>query len=269
MRSIDEIRTEQDSVLQKHPSLASLDSTSDVSLFSQIRNMWALLVQLLESSWEKTRAEIEASIAATRVGDLPWYVQQAKAFQFGDSVSIIAGKIAYDVIDSQKQIVVQAAATEDATGRLSIKVAKKGNDGLIPLIPIELDAFRAYVNKYKYAGTITDIVSIEADEVKLIATIKIDRQVISTSGALVSDPTKLPVHSAITSYLEKLPYTSLLSNTALTDALQSIPGVRDFTITSSFSRRPIQGSVWLPYSREVVSLAGHMRLHPDSILTFE
>lgn len=268
MRSLDEIMDAQEVVLQKHPTLIGLDSTSDVSFFAQMRKMWALLVQMVESDWGNLRTEIELKIATTSVGSLSWYVDQVKAFQFGDQVSIINGQVAYDVPDDQKRIVVQAAGTEDlSTGRLNLKAAKKGPNGLIPLNVEELEALKTYVGKVKYAGVVVDVISMDADDLKITATVKVDRQVISLTGSLLTDTSKLPVHDAISAYLTALPYDSVLSNTGLTDALQSIRGVKDFTITSSFTRRPIS-STWVAYSREVISQAGHLRLHPDSTINF-
>jgi len=268
MRSLEEIQAEQDIVLAKYPVLAALDSTSDVSFFALMRKMWSLLVQMLGAEWDQFKSEIEVKISSTRVGSLSWYVDQAKAFQYGDMISVIEGQVAYDVIDPAKKIVTQAAMTEDmATGRLTLKAAKIGSDGLVPLLSDELQALTSYIGKVKYAGVTCDVISIEADHLKIVATVKVDRQVIGNTGTLLSDSSKLPVLDAISAYIAALPYDSILSNTGLTDAIQAIKGVKDFTVSSSATRRPVSAD-WVPYLREVVSQAGHLKLHADSAITY-
>ncbi len=268
MRSLEQIIAEQDTALQQYPEITTPDSTSDVSFYSHMRKMWALLVQLVESAWSDFRTEIELKIALTRVGSLAWYVEQVKAFQYGDQVSITNGQTAYDIYDPQKRIIAQAAGSEDLnTGRLTLRAAKKGYEGLVPLNGEELDALKTYIGKVKYAGVIVDVLSMNADELKISATVKVDRQVFSTTGNLLSDSSRLPVHEAIAKYLESIPYDSVLSNTSLTDAIQQVKGVKDFTISTSSTRKA--GNVeWELYNREVLSSAGHLTLHPDSIINF-
>lgn len=268
MRTIEEITAEQDSVIHKFPNLSAIDSVSDVSFFAQIRKMYALLVQMLEESWAKYRQELEYTIANTQVGSLPWYVSKIKAFQYGDGISILNGMAQYNVIDIQKQIIAQAAAIEDkTTGRIGIRVAKLESGVMVPLSMAELDAVRYYAEKVKYAGVILDVVSIPADDVKLVVVCRIDRQIINSNGSLLSSSDKYPVTEAISNFLSHLPENSVLNNTELTDYLQGIPGVKDFSINESFVRRPTSSN-WSAYSREVVSSAGHARLHNDSHITY-
>lgn len=266
MKTTEEILSEMDTVQAGFPELATLDSTSDVSFFGLLRKMWALLTQILLGQQDQFRDEITALIANTSVGSLGWYVAQAKAFQLGDTLSIVAGRTTYDVIDTQKMIVAQSAITEEL-GRLTLKASKAGVSGLQPLSDEELAALKAYMNQVKYAGVVCDVISIEADHLKLVATIKVDRQVLSASGALLSNPSVFPIKDAIAKHIAYLPDSSLLNITDLTDSVQKIKGVKDFTITGSFTRRPASAE-WLSFSREVASRAGTMTLHADSILNY-
>jgi hypothetical protein len=269
MRTIEEIQLEIDKVQVTFPSLSTLDTTSDVGFFTQMRKMWALLVQLVEGAMDSFRAEIELKIAEGKVGSIPWYVSQAKQFQYGDSISIVSGRVQYDVVDSDKQIVVQAAAVEDlATGRIGLRMVKKGVSGLTALGSDELAAAKDYIGKIKYAGVVIDVTSLEADYVKIVATCKVDRQIINlTTGALLSDPTKFPTKDAINAFLAALPDNSVLNNTELTDYVQKIRGVKDFTVNISAIRRPA-AITWQEYEREIVSQAGHGVLHNDSIISY-
>lgn len=267
MNTTEEILSEMAAVQAGFPVLSGLDSTSDVSFFSQLRKMWALLIQIIQGAQDQFRNEIEALIAETSVGSLGWYVDQAKLFQLGDTISILNGKVSYDVIDDQKKIVAQAAITEDPGGRLTLKASKLGLSGLQPLSVEELAALKSYVGQVKYAGVVCDVISIDADHLKLVGTVKIDRQVLNSSGALLSNTSVFPVQDAIRKYIAYLPDTSALNITGLTDTIQKVKGVKDFTVTGSFSRRPVSDT-WVSFSREVISPAGTMTLHNDSTINY-
>ncbi len=267
MRQTEEILAEMDAAQQGFDVLATVDSVSEVSIWGQIKKMFALLVQMLESAQDVFKAEISSLIANAQVGTLSWYVAQAKLFQIGDTISVVSGRVTYDKFDAQKQIIAQAAITEESNGRLSLKVAKKESSGLVPLGSDEMEAFKSYVGKFKYAGVFVDAISMEADHVKLVVSVKVDRQVISNNGTLLADTSKFPVTDAISAYLAYLPSNSILNITALTDAIQQVKGVIDFTVTASYSRRPVS-TTWNAFNREVLSQAGHMILHADSQISY-
>jgi hypothetical protein len=268
MRTQEEILAEMDAIQASRPELAGLanvnSSTSEVSFFKLLKNMWVLLVQLMESAWETFRADVEAQIALTRVGTLEWYADQMRVFQFGVPRIVQNGKLTYEKVDAAKQIVKQVCVVEDpVTGRLLIKVVKAGG---VPLSASELAALQRYTAQVKYAGVTVDAISLAADELKLVATCQVDRQLIGLDGIALSGVT-YPVFDAIAAYARKLPIDSILNNTAITDTVQALPGVKDFVITESYTRRP-GTSQWLPYTREVVSTAGHLALHPDTVITY-
>lgn len=250
------------------PELAGLTdlngSTSEVSFFKLLKNMWVLLVQLVESAWEEFRVGVETQIGLTRVGTLEWYADQMRVFQFGVPREVIDGKLVFRERNAAKEIVAQVCVVEDAaSGKLLVKAIKAGG---VPLSETELAALKRYIGQVKYAGVVVDAVSLAADELKLVATCQVDRQVIGTDGIALSGANS-PVFDAILAYVRRLPIDSVLNNTALTDAVQSLPGVRDFSIVESYTRRP-GTTQWLPYTRETVSAAGHLVLHPDSVITY-
>lgn len=270
MRTKEEILAEMADEFSKHPAIAELDdNNSAVSLWQQLKSMWVMFVQMLESRWEALRAEVDAKVSQARSGTVSWYVSQAMAFQLGDDLSVINGSAGYAVIDEGKRIIKQATATEDrATGRILIRVAKAGSGAeIIPLDAGEMAAMKEYIHGIKYAGVPIDVISIDADEVKIVAKIKVNPQLITTIGTSVSNPSKYPVLDAISEYLRAIPGNSVISWTALTDHLQALAGVRDFVVTETYIRRP--GSIeWLPATSATESPAGHAVLSGDSILTY-
>ncbi len=249
------------------PELAGLNdlnsSTSEVSFFKLLKNMWVLLVQMVESEWEEHRARVETQIALTRVGTVEWYADQIRVFQFGVPREVIDGKLVFRERNKTKEIIAQVCVVEDASGKLLIKTAKANS---APLSESELGALKRYIAQVKYAGVVVDAVSLAADELKLVATCQVDRQTIGTDGIALTG-SNYPVFDAIGAYVRNLPIDSVLNNTALTDVVQGVGGVKDFSIREAYTRRP-GTTQWLPYTRETVSAAGHCVLHADSVITY-
>lgn len=271
MRTREEILLEMDEEFAKHTSLSDLNnSNSAVSVWQNLKALWVTFVQMLESRWDNLKSEIETSISVARTGTKNWYVNQVLNFQLGDSLDVVNGAASYAVVDPSKRIIAQASATEDlSTGRIMIRSAKLVSASeLGPLETWELAALKEYVGSIKYAGVPVDVVSLSADEVKIVAKVKIDPQKITTLGTFVSDPAKYPVSAAIAEYLRRLPADSVISWTALTDYLQGVPGVKDFVITETYMRRP-GTTAWISTPENTVSPAGYAILHPDSNLTFQ
>lgn len=269
------MRTEAEIIADMDATLATLDvaskptSTNEVGFFVWLKKAWSLFVQDIERRVDALLLEVQAAVDSRPVGSLAWYVEQIKAFQLGDAVGVFGGgAVGYAVIDPAKQIVVQASCSEDGNGRLLIKVAKSGGVGLLAaLADTELSALRAYVQAVKFAGVGIDVVSRSADELRLSATVKIDRQVLSASGISLADNATKPIEVAVLAYLRSLPFNGVLSWTGLTDYMQGVPGVLDFVVTAT-GTRAAGGATFVPFDREVSAYAGHLILSPETTFTY-
>lgn len=268
MRTIEEIKAEMNAVQTTIPELSEANSTSQMSFFQLLKNMWAQLVQLVEASWDTTQADVDARLESNRVGSTKWYVEQIKKFQLGDSVTIIDGKVAYEVTDAEKQIITQASCVEDlVSGRLLIKTVKGSELARTNLTGAELVAVRDYIKQVKFAGVQVDVISLREDQLKLTVTVKYDRQVVAADGTSLTDPSKRPVEESVKTYLRNLPFDSVISWTALTDYMQTQAGVLDFVISAS-EIAPFGTNAWSSFSRETVSGAGHCVLYAGSVFTY-
>ena len=267
-RTTQEILTEMDAIQATIPELAAANSTSQMSFFGLLKNMWALLVQLVESSWDTLQSDVNTVLEAKRIGNTQWYAEMAKKFQYGDAVTVINNEVTYGVIDSEKQLVTQAACVEDlVSGRLLLKVVKGPELARTNLSDQELTAFKQYLNEFKFAGVQVDVISRREDQLKLFATVKYDRQVLAANGTSLIEPTKKPVEEAVSAYLRNLPFNSVVSWTMLTDYMQTIPGVLDFVVTGS-EIAPFATNAWSAFQREVVSTAGHCKLAGESVFNY-
>ena len=264
MRTQEEILQEMDTVQAQYPALASLDSPSEASFYQLLRKMWATLVQLVEGYIDGESARLIAAIESARPGTLSWYGESAKAWQVGDVLAVVDGRMRYVVPDESKQLVKQVCVVEDPNNaRLLMKVVK---DARAPLTSEELGAFRDYMRQVKYAGVQLDVVSLPADELKLTAQVRVNRQLIGTNGQAVGSEA-LPVWDAINAYGQFLRLDSQLVLMDLVDAAQAVPGVLDFHITEA-SIRAAGTLEWTVFQSSIESLAGHVVLHPDTQFTY-
>lgn len=267
-RTLEQIKEEMEATQATVPQLSSLNSTSQMAFFGFLKHMWAMLVQLVETSWEQMRSDTEALLNNKRIGSALWYVEQVKKFQLGDTVTVVKGEATYVTIDPAKQIVTQAACVENLTsGRLLIKVVKGPQAVRMNLTDSELEAVRSYVKEIKFAGVQIDVISLREDQIRITATVKIDRQVLAANGSSLADSNVFPVVDAIRAYLRNLPFDSVVSWTALTDYMQTVPGVLDFVISAS-EIAPFGTNAWAAWSREVISQAGHCVLSGNGNLTY-
>lgn len=268
MRTLEQIKTEMDATQATIPELSALNSTSQMAFFQMLKNMWALLVQLVEKAWDITKADVDTILEAKRIGSAEWYAEQAKKFQLGDSVTVVAGQVAYEIEDIEKRIITQAACVEDVvSGRLTVKVAKGPALARTNLSESELIAVKDYIKQVKFAGVLVDVVSMREDQLKLFVTVKYDRQVLAANGTSIADPSKKPVEDAIRAYIISLPFDSVISWTALTDYMQQQVGVLDFTVTGA-EIAPFGTNFWTAFQRETISNAGYCVLSGGSVFTY-
>lgn len=268
MRTIEEIKAKMADIQATIPELSDANSSSQMSFFGLLKNMWAQLVQLVEAAWDITRADIDTILEAKRIGSVEWYAEQVKGFQLGDSVTVVAGRVAYEIEDAEKRIVTQSACVEDAvSGRLTLKVAKGPALARTNLTNSELTAVKDYIKQVKFAGVQVDVVSLREDQLKLFATVKYDRQVLTANGTSIADPTKKPIEDAVRAYIISLPFDSVVSWTALTDYIQTQAGVLDFVVTGA-EIAPFGTNFWTAFQREVVSNAGYCVLSGGSVFTY-
>lgn len=100
-------------------------------------------------------------INGQRYGKPGYYVAKAKYFQYGDNLVIDPATLdyIYEVIDTTKQIVSQAAF-EDLNAQLFLKVATVNLSGnLIPLSNTQLGAFKSYFSNFEIPGLPVSIIS--------------------------------------------------------------------------------------------------------------
>ena len=244
--------------------LNDLNSPSRVARWRHMLWVVAVCVWVHEKLWDLFKAEVDRIAAGSHIGTLRWYVEKAKAFQYGYDLVIVDNVPAYATDEPASRIVARAAG-KDSGSIVLIKVAKLSGTDLVPLSTPELDAFNAYIDEVKMAGTVVNVVSALPDLLKVAMTVYYDPLVIAADGTLILDPAVRPVDDAIKGYLANLPFNGKVVLNALVDAVQVVPGVVNPALGT------VQAKYGLfPYSTVSVqyeTYAGHIIIDPANPLT--
>lgn len=207
------------------------------------------------------KAWIEQRILATKVGSAPWYRLRALEYQHGDALVFDNASLTYKyaAVDESAKIVKRAAIVE-AGNVLIMKIANVVGDVITPLTDLELDGFKGYIQKVKFAGVKVLVVSRPADELRIALRVYYNPLVMLGDGSLISDNAVFPVEASINAYIKNLPFNGVFNTTQLTDLLQAAEGVVDPVVLSTSARSGV-----LPFAAFVDNYnanAGHMVIDP-------
>ena len=210
--------------------LADVNSASKVSPW----RLWIFIVSVAvwvhENYWDKFRTEITALADQAISGNVPWYQRQVYAFQYGYDLQLINNKYQYSALDEAALIIKRAAVVEADDGKLRIKVAKLDSSSLpTPLVIAELNAFTAYVNKIKFAGTKVLVINDPADDLRFDLLVYYN-PLIGIDDVIVN------TESAISTYLANLEFNGAINITRFIDALQAANGINDVVINTLQAR---------------------------------
>ncbi len=253
------------SIIDAKNAEASLNDLSSNSQ-SAIWNVWAFItaqaINYLEQLQDLLKSEVETIAAAAVPGTAQWLKDRTLKFQYGDVVQVNSDfSVGYPTVDTTKQIITQASIKQTGNRLVLIKVAKGITPSLTALDATELSAFTSYIDKIKFAGTQTSILSQDSDKLKVAADVYYDGQYIQTT-------VKTNVINAINNYLAALPFDGTVSLNKLIDAIQDVDGVNDVVLNTVVARpdtvalssnlvtNMVTGSDWM--SRNYETSAGYI-----------
>lgn len=244
VRTIEEI---EDAMLldkESRAELASLDSTSQVSIWRNLIFSFAVASHLNEISMKEFQDQVEIRAAEIPTGTAKWYAAESLNFQIGDSLEFIDGNVVYPVIDEDNRIIALASADKE-NGFLVIKVAKLSAGGdAVPISASELTSFKEYWSQKKFACTPLAFVSQLPDDAIIDYRIGVNATVIDpANGESLSEPGVFPVQVAINNFLKTFQaenFSSVFQIMKLTDAIQAVFGV-DNAVAESVQIKPFDG----------------------------
>lgn len=208
--------------------LDDLQSDSVVSRWILYLYIHAYNTWILENLMEQQVDELQNIKDTNITGTAQWYSFMAKKFQYGDTLVVDESTNfvpSYDVVNESNYI-IGSAATEEVSGKLYIKIRGLVND---LLTEDELNAFTAYMNKIKFAGTKIAIQNLASDKLKIVANIVYD-------GQVLLEDLKDEVENAIIDYIGNIAFDSTFYRNRLIDSIQAINGVIDVEINTLQSR---------------------------------
>jgi hypothetical protein len=212
--------------------IPEITNISSVSVVGRLCDAFAIEAYITEQNCLMALKDISNEANTLYVGNLQWYANQAKLFQYGDTLELIDNVWQYQIIDETKRIVKLAAAS-NILGQVQIKVAKNDVDGLpIPLESAEVSALESYFEYKGGAGEIITITTKSGDPLKIIANIYVDSQKILSSGKSTIDSNVYPVEVAINDYLKALPFDGIIYVSELIDKIMDVDGVYNIKITT-------------------------------------
>lgn len=227
-RTINEIQAQIIATIQADSTLSGLTSTSSTAIWRLITRVVAFAIAVLENLWDTYRDDVDSSLLLLKPHTARWYAEKARAFQYG--FSLVDGEDYYDNtgIDpdtvAASQVVAQAAVV-DQNGQLVIKANREISGDLEPLSVAQFDAFEGYMGQIKDAGIKVQILSFQADKLKLEIDVYYDPLVIGPDGARLDGTSTTPVKDAIQVFLRALPFDGEFVKAHLIDAIQAVDGV--------------------------------------------
>lgn len=249
---------------QKYPELQSLEkNTSKMAFWTHLKHVMAAIAQELKLYMDTIKES--AKREHILFGTAQWWIENAKAFQYGDYVKVVNGKIGYQVPDLKKQIVKYVAVEAIEGGGLKMKIAKEKGKALDTQ---ELQAFTAYMEQVKLLGIDLQIISQPATPMKLVMSIEVDKQVAAQilNPNLTESPT---LHQVITQYYETQAFNSTFYLSKLIDEIQKIEGVKDVFIESAQYRTGTgTGTEYHDIKSKAISPSGFFNLHSKSQITY-
>ncbi len=225
-RSIDEIFNTIISEKQARAELSGLTSVSVTAIWRVYAYVIAVVIWAHEKYFDQYKADLQQLVDSAVVGTGQYYINALLKFQAGDALAVLSsGRLGYEVIDTGKNIIKLASYVEQPGGIVLLKAAKlDGSGNVVPLAAGELTQAIGYVNKIRFAGVRTTVISEPAD--KLRAYIQV-----YYNSLLDLSVVRTAVENAIKAYLQHLSFDGAVYASKLQDAIQQVSGVEDVELT--------------------------------------
>lgn len=226
-RNTEEIFNEIVAAKDANLALGSLNSNSAVAIWRLWAYITAAAIHVLEVLFDLFKADVQQMIDEKTPASIFWYRQKALEFKHGVPLMIENGKPFYPPF-GPAPLLAQCSVREAENG-LVIKIAKENAGDLSPVSNDQLNAFIAYMNAVKYAGT--PIRYINSDAVRLYISLDVyyDPLLLYSNGEAIIE-NNFPVTENIEDYLRKLSFDGRITRNELLSAIRNATGVRDAAI---------------------------------------
>ena len=233
-RDIPTIKGVMTSAIAADPILSvNLTSTSQVSKFGLFTFIVAVCQNIFEQLLDLFKADLQTLALQAVPGTPTWLQSETLKFQYSATdpqiITLVNFYPQYQVLRTDYQIITRCSVKQSAGRRVIIKVAKGISPALVALATPELNALISYINKIKFAGTAIDVISLQADRIKIGAMIYFD-------GQYVQSMVLTNIIAAINNYLLTIPFDGVLVLTSMVSAIKAVPGVQDVVLNNVVAR---------------------------------
>jgi hypothetical protein len=250
-RTLEQIRQQIINAKNAQPALNTIDLESQVSELNYWIDITALIHQVSDVQLDNALETINLRILEQTRGTLRWYQEICFDFQIGDQ---LLDDGTYAAIDENKKIITRASVTQGNTGIISIKVAKGDVGSESALAGGELLQFTNYIEKMKFAGNTCNIISLNADQLKLEGTIYYD-------GIFSEATMKERVQVALEAFLtNKVTFDGKVRLNYIIDSLQDVNGLIDCEITTATA---ITGIIETVFTLDYDTVSGYIKESED------
>jgi hypothetical protein len=239
-RSINEIQAQILNEIASNENLQDLNSTSKVSIYRLITFIIAFAIWTLETLFDIHKDQIDKALNEQKAGRPNDYKNAALNFQYGfpllpDSADFDNTGYTPEEIEGSKIIKYCSVKESSQSARLIIKIAGESGSNLQAITLPQENAFKAYMEDWKWAGVKLSIVNFPADELKITMVVYRNPLVIDANGQSILDGDR-PVELRINQYLKQLDFNGELVINDLIERLRELPGVDNVNILSMNSK---------------------------------
>lgn len=236
MARIDDIIKQMNDAQAAEPDLVTLNSPSQTAIYTLWKYIQGLQYLLVETLINFKKAEIETTVtSAISPSDL-WVQKKVFEFQYSATVPQIMAlnnfSPNYPIIDATLRIVSRCSVKTTGQRIVTVKVAT--GEPPAALSGPQLSALTGYLNQggdgtISGAGTGIGYAGVQFKTISVAPDLLYLKGFISYNGQY-SAIIQANVIAAINLYLATLPFTGIVTILALTDAIQSVPGVTDIAL---------------------------------------
>lgn len=208
-------------------------------------------------------ADVGKTIDNERYGQTGWYADVAKRFQYNQGTDFQLNEATgeYGIVDEQYKIIKHASCENNGFG-VKLKVAKESGGALSPLTEPEITAFESYVNRLKPAGIPVNVISANADLLKLQMVVYYDPIVFDANGA------RSKVKEVVGEYLSDIDFNGEFVTMKMVDRLQGVSGLDIIEVGDVWSKHAGYDYDVIANNARHVPYSGYMELdEDDSIIT--
>lgn len=259
-RTLQQIFDLQISAKNQQPNLSGITSTSQTAIYKLIFQTVATIISTFEQILDLHKEDIQYIKDTTEIQNGLWWKDKMLNLYQYDPLNTDSGVIYvdpelytynYKVVNPDFRIVKYCSVTANQ-GLCTIKVAKQLNNLPTQLSLDEQQSAFSFVQNIQDLGYNVQLVSFNADSVKISANIFYDGQYILSN-------IQNNVETAIANYFTLLNFDgAVLTNDLIEYVREHVQGIKDFYITD-FQGKPDSGT-YQPIIRMYPTLSGYVKL---------